>query len=56
MLLASECCRTESSAGKATTQHTRASSGAFVSGNLEKKGVAGSYYILLAYADLGQEQ
>lgn len=55
VLLASDCCKTRDSAQKSTIQHARAVYGVFSSQNVEKNGVARSYYGLLAYTSLERE-
>lgn len=54
-VLANQCCMTRFSARRSTIHHARAGSGVFASQNSGHKGVAGSYYKPLAYADLGGE-
>lgn len=52
MLLANECSKTGVSIRRSTIQHEKAGNGVFSSRNFGEKGVVGSYYGSLAYADL----
>lgn len=53
VLLSNERCRNGVAVWKSLTQHARGSIGVLRSGRYGRKNVAGSYYGLLAYADLG---